>query len=78
MCYSGTILLCLFSETVDVELPHHTDQDPLAAATTSLLFPHVREFGGKCVCVCVCMCVGERAKSKGLVFTGVYMKKSRE
>lgn len=53
-----TILLCLFSETVDVELPHHTDQDPLATASTSLLFPHVDEFGESEKCVRACVCIG--------------------
>lgn len=70
VCYSGTILLCLFSETVDVQLPHHTDQDPLATASTSLLFPHVDEFGESEGCVCD----GEGEESKGFVFTGVCMK----
>lgn len=59
MCVTHrTILLCLFSETGDVELPHHTDQDPLATASTSLLFPHVDEFGESEKCVLACVCKG--------------------
>lgn len=73
--YPETILQCLFSETVDVRLPHHTDQDSRATASTSLLFPHVDEFGEseKCVCArmhaCLCVCV-----RKGFLFTAMCTK----
>lgn len=78
MCYSGTILLCLFSETLDVQLPHHTDQDPSATASTSLLFPHVDRFGESQKSACVCVCDGERVrereKKRFCFHRGVYMK----
>lgn len=66
-----TILLCLFSETGDAELPHHTDQDPLATASTSLLFPHVDEFGESEKCVLARVCV------KVLLFAAMHMKLMR-
>lgn len=73
VCYSGTILRCLFSETVDVQLPHHTDRDPVAAAATSLLFPHVNEgwlvhmYVRTCACVCLGVTVREVKVSFSLV-----------